>query len=246
MEHSAAVAIVLLAGAVQGATGFGFGLVALSCLAAVASLPQASVALVLANLAVNAVMLVRLRRHIRLERLLPFAGAAVVCVPSGIWVLAHAPVWLLHLLLGLILAVAACQQIRPPGAIRPWHPWLAGLPLGACSGALAGAFGNGGPPTVAYVASQGFDRLRYAAGVQLVLGASGIARLGQLVAGGLLDASLAAQSAVLAAAAAAGAMLGLVLLQRWSESALRRMLTVLLALLAARSLWAAVVDLRHL
>lgn len=239
MEHLAVIAIALFAGAIQGATGFGFGLVALACLSAVAPLPQASVSLVLANLSVNAVMLVRLRRHVRLERLLPFTGAALLCVVPGVWVLTHAPIWLLHLLLGLLMVAAALQLARPPGATRPWHPWLLGVPLGACSGVFAGAFGTGGPPTVAYVASQGFDRFRYAASVQLVLAASGLVRLAQLVAGGQLDTGMAMQSGLLAVAAAAGALLGLALLHCWSEPAMRRLLSVLLALLAFRALWVA-------
>jgi uncharacterized membrane protein YfcA len=246
MECLDAIVIALFAGAVQGATGFGFGLVALACLSAVAPLPQASIVLVLANLSVNAVMLVRLRRHVRLERLLPFIGAALLCVAPGVWVLTHAPVWLLHLLLGMLMAAAALQLALSPEAIRPWHPWLLGVPLGACSGIFAGAFGNGGPPTVAYVASQGFDRFRYAASVQLVLAASGLARFGQLVAGGLFDTDMAVQSGLLAVAASAGALLGLALLRRWSEPAMRHLLSILLALLAIRALWATAASIHHL
>ncbi len=225
-----------LAGILQGATGFGFGLTALALLALTGDIKQVAIMLVLANLSLNLFIFGQLREHFAWDRLRPFVAGAILGVPLGVLGLVWLDVALLKHLLGLVLVAAAGQALLPVAWRKPWPQYLAGLPLGLFSGLLSGAFGTGGPPTVAYVASQGFSRLRYAAGVQVVLGISGLTRLGCLLAGGLLTAPLAFQSACAALGAVGGAWLGLGILKRLSDRWARIGVAGLLTLLGLRAL----------
>jgi uncharacterized membrane protein YfcA len=81
---------------------------------------------------------------------------------------------------------------------------------------------------VAYVQSQQFDRLRYAAAVQVPLALAGAVRVVCLGAGGMFTKELLVLSVVGVACALAGAWLGLHALHRLPDQAVR---TVVLAML---------------
>mgnify|MGYP001564520405 CR=1 FL=1 len=221
-------AVLTAAGAVQGASGFGFGLVAVSLLGAVLPLKDASVMLVLASLSMNLYILLRLRLHFSLERMKWMLGGAVVGVPLGVWLLVRADERLLVRILGIVLLATVAQQFVPFVRGKRWHPVWIGAPCGLFSGALSGAFATGGPPAVAYVQSQQFDRFRYAAAVQVPLALAAAVRVVCLGAVGMFTKELLVLSVVGVACALAGAWLGLHALHRLPDRAVR---TVVLAML---------------
>lgn len=63
------IAVLIAAGGVQGMSGIGFGLVAVSLLSGIIPLRQASIMLILASLSMNLYILQRLRKHFSLERM---------------------------------------------------------------------------------------------------------------------------------------------------------------------------------
>ena len=89
----------------------------------------------------------------------------VVSAPFGVLFLARAEPTILNLVLGAILIVSALQGMIPKLGKKRRHPVYVGVPCVLLSGALTGAFGTGAPPLVAFVSTQGYDRLRYAATV---------------------------------------------------------------------------------
>jgi uncharacterized membrane protein YfcA len=236
MEIALILAILLVAGAVQGTTGFGFGLVSVALLGAVMPVRDASVMLVLGSLSINIFMFVRLRSHFRTERVLPAIGAAVVGVPLGVWLLVRADETVLRRILGLILIATVVQRLLPALARKRWHPIWLGVPCGLLAGGLSGAFNTGGPPIVAYVSSQGFDRFRYAAAVQLLLGISAVTRIGCLTVAGAFTPRLAGLGAAGILCAVGGAWLGMHGLRRLSDRAVSRIVLVMLIALAVKYL----------
>jgi uncharacterized membrane protein YfcA len=229
-------AICLLSGALQAAVGFGFGLVAVALLSLVFEIKEAAVLLVLAGLSLNLYVLYRLRAHFRFERMLPFLVAAVVGVPVGVIFLVHADVVLLKQVLGGLLLLSCLQRAIPHLSGHRWDPVAIGVPCGLFSGALAGAFGTGGPPAVAYVASQNFDKFRWVATMQAVFGITALIRLFTLGAGGMLSMRLVGLSACGALGAVLGARWGLLLLKRISPPRLKWAVTILLLLLGVHFL----------
>jgi hypothetical protein len=228
--------VLVAAGAVQGASGFGFGLVAVSLLGAVLPLKDASIMLVLAALSMNLYILLRLRQHFSLERMKWMLAGAVVGVPLGVWLLVQADETLLKRILGVVLLLTVAQGSIPFVKARRWHPLWIGMPCGLFSGALSGAFATGGPPAVAYVQSQRFDRFRYAAAVQVPLALAGAVRVVCLGAGGMFTTELLVLGIVGVACALAGAWLGLHALRRLPDQAVRNVVLTMLLVLGVKFL----------
>jgi uncharacterized membrane protein YfcA len=227
-------AVLAAAGAVQGAAGFGFGLVAVSVLGGVLPLKQASVMLVLASLSMNVYIFVRLRGHFAFRRMAWMLVGAVIGVPVGVRLLVEADEPLLRRLLGVVLLLTVAQRFVPWIRKKRWHPVWIGGPCGLFSGALSGAFATGGPPAVAYVQSQGFDRFRYAASVQVPLAVAAAVRVGCLGAAGLFTPQLLAVSALGAGCAVGGSWLGLHALKRLPDNVVRGVVLAMLFLLGVR------------
>lgn len=228
--------VFLLAGLVQGGSGFGLALTALPLLTLIMPIKEASPVLALTALTVNAFIFLRLRSHFRWERMLPLALASVAAVPVGVWLLATADARVLQIILGVLMLVAVVHGVVPGLRERRWHPLWLGIPLGGLAGTLTGTLGTGGPPIVAYVSTQGFDRFRYSASIQLTLGLCGLLRLPCLAAGGLLTWRLLGYSAVGCLAAMLGAWMGLRVLKRIPEKVLRYVVSAMLLGLAIKNL----------
>ncbi|KKK95629.1 hypothetical protein LCGC14_2670890, partial [marine sediment metagenome] len=208
-----------------------FGLVALAMLSAVMNLPDASVAVAPVSLGINVIILWRLWRHFRWARVWPMIAGCLAGVPVGVGFLTRAEQTVLNYVLAGLLIAAGVQAIVPHLNRRRWHPWLLGLPCGLLSGALAGAFNTGGPPAVAFVSAQNFDRFRYSATLQVALGVGVTCRIVLLAAKGMFTRPLLAVSLGGVVFAVVGAALGLLILKRIPNRTLRLATAVLLLLL---------------
>lgn len=236
METAIVLVVFVVAASVQGAAGFGFGLVAISLLSCFIDIKDASVVLSLASLCMNAFIFWRLREHFRFDRIAPLMFAAVVGAPLGVLLLVHADAHLLKRLLGIILLLTVANGCVPRLADRPWHPIVLGVPCGLLSGALSGAYATGGPPLVAYVRSQGFDKFRYSATLQIVFALNTTIRLIALGATGVFTKRLLALSVWGIGCAVIGAWLGLHVLKRMPERILRRVVAGLLLVMGTKYL----------
>jgi uncharacterized protein len=238
-EAAIILAVTFIAALLHGGVGFGFGLVAVALLSIGLDVKEASVVLVLGGLSLNISMFLQLRRHFRLERITPFLIAAIVAVPLGVLFLVKADTLVLTRFLGVLLIVSAIQRLIPHLAKHRWHPLALGIPTGLLSGALAGAFGTGGPPAIAFVASQDFDRFRMAATLQAAFGISALVRIASLSAGGVLDQRLLLLSMSGVVGALAGGSIGLALLNRISAKTSKRLIASVLLMLGVWFLFAA-------
>lgn len=231
MDYLILAGIAGFAGILQGVTGFGFGLTAIALLVVFYDIKTVAVMLVLANLSLNVFIFLKLRGHFSWDRLLPFVCGSLVGVPVGVLGLAFLSAEILRVIMGGILIFAGIQPLLPNSWLVTWPPYCVGIPLGVFSGVLSGAFGNGGPPAVAYVASQDFDRHRNAVSIQVLLGISGTVRLACLLGSGLLTAQLACYGMFAAIAAVIGAWGGLCILRRLSDREARIAVALLLCIL---------------
>ena len=236
MTLYAIMLVFMLAGFIQGASGFGFALMALPVLCLMIPITEASPMLVLTGLTINGYLFWRLRAHFRMDRMRALMIGCLAGVPLGVWALAQVEARVLQVSLGVVLLIAVTLRLVPGLNRSSWHPQWLGVPCGLFSGTLTGAFGTGGPPAVAYVTTQGFDRLRYAASVQVVLGLGSMVRLPSLAAGGLLTWRTLAVSAAGGLAAVVGAWMGLHVLKRLPEHILNRLVMAMLLLLAILNL----------
>lgn len=220
------------AGAVQGAVGFGSGLLAVGLMSPILGVRQASIAFCLPALIMCVSMLLRLREHFRWRRVAPVAIGLLAGVPMGVWFLVRAQPRILEVCLGILMVLTVAYNLAPRLARRRWHPYYVGIPCGLLSGALSGAFSTGGPPLVAYLSTQQFDRMRFAATLQVFFVINATLRLVELTRRGLLTAETVRLGLVGAAALVGGSFLGMFLLKRLSDRLFRRIVLGMLVLLA--------------
>lgn len=227
---------MLLGGCVQGAVGFGSALVAVGLMGTLIGVKQASIAFCLPALVLSATLLGRLCDHFRWRRIGPVAVGVAGGVPLGVWFLDRADPRAVELVLAAVLVLSAAYSLIPRLSRRPWNPYLAGVPCGLLGGALGGALSTSGPPLVAYVAAQGFDRMRFAASLQVLFVVSASLRLFELIRRGLLTAPLLRLGFAGVAAMVLGSMLGLRFLRAIPERIFRLLVAAVLLALALRYL----------
>ncbi|MEA3365930.1 MAG: sulfite exporter TauE/SafE family protein, partial [Candidatus Hydrogenedentes bacterium] len=193
---------------------------------------QATIVTIFGGLTLNIVVLSKLYRELVFENIWPLMMCSIIAIPFGVVFLKKSDPTLFKAVVGVVLVVAAVRGFLHHKDSKPWHPYWVGAPMGVLSGLLSGAFGTGGPPVVAYVASQGYNRFRYAATIQLIFLMSGTVRMAELMRQGLLTRKLALLSAVGAGCVVLGALIGLRILQWFSDERLRRVVSAMLLLLA--------------
>jgi hypothetical protein len=213
---------MMLAGIVQGSAGFGFGLVSVGLLCWVApDVKTATILPLLANIALTTTMLVKLRSHVRLDRMGILIMGSLVAVPFGAAFLASAQSWMIRLGLGLLLLFSAAYALHPKLGNRRWHRAYAGLPLGIFSGLLGGAFNTGGPPAIAYLTTQKLKHVEYVASLQLLFCLAAIVRLISLSSLGMMSGDIAWVSSTGVVAAVVGCMVGMFILHSLPEKWMR-------------------------
>jgi uncharacterized membrane protein YfcA len=148
-----------LAGFVQGLSGFGFGLTAMS-LWAWSLEPQLAAALaVFGGLTGQLLAAVTVRRGFDFKRLLPFVLGGLVGIPLGIWALPRLDVALFKVVLGLMLIVlcplmffaARLPRIRRGGR-------LADALSGTAGGVMGGLGGFTGVVPTLWCTLRGYDK----------------------------------------------------------------------------------------
>ena len=112
--------------------------------------------------------------------------------------------------------VAAVYNFAPHLSKGPWHPVYLGVPCGLAAGVLGGAFGTAGPPLIAFFSTQGFDRFRFTATLQIFFVAGNLPRLFELVRQGLLSGEVLELGLLGIPSTLMGLLLGMSLLKRLS------------------------------
>lgn len=145
------VVIIVIAGFfggfVRGYSGFGFALAAMPILTIMLSPVTAVPAVFPLECAIGLLTLPVERNHVDLSVLKWLALGAIVATPLGMTVLAHVPVEIMRLVLGLAVAVATFRAWRgEDDAVAKSRSNLAFI--GFLSGCLNGATAMSGPPVI--------------------------------------------------------------------------------------------------
>lgn len=226
--------ITALSGFVQSAIGFGYGIVVLALASSIFAAKDVSVIASFSALALNLLVFLRLRTHVVWEHIRPALLAVVIGAPLGVAFLKYVSGDTFSLMLGIIILATVVQQNVGVLARYRWHPLTLGFPSGLLSGMLAGAFGTGGPPLVAYVVSQQYERLRMVATLQLLLLVGALVRVEELLRQQLLATNMILPAAISVAACLLGSFVGLRVLHRLPERLFRRLASLFLLLLGMK------------
>jgi len=174
MEHlPLLLALLVVAGFTQGATGFGFGLVVMSVLPHLIDVREDVPLVSVFGLILTGVMLWPYRAYVEPRRFLPVLAGVAVATPLGALYLRSIDQRLVTGTLGAFLVVYAAASLlaeRGRSSATPrvrisrrWGP-VAGL-LG---GLLGGAFNTGGPPIIVYATARGWNAEGFKANLQVL------------------------------------------------------------------------------
>lgn len=159
--------IVTLGGFVQGASGFGSGLVIMGLLPFIMDTKDAAIVMPLIAPFFIAVLLWRLRRHIRLRPVLPcIITAFVVGLPLGLLTFIRSDASVLKIIIGLSLVVFCTYNLFRREEMSIAGNWKRASLVGVLSGFLTGATNTGGPPIVLYFYMQHLPKERTSAALQ--------------------------------------------------------------------------------
>ena len=168
---------LLLAGFVQGLTGFGFGLVTMSLLPLAIGLKPAAAVSTIFTLMATTVTFFRHWREYQWRLGFAFLCCVGVGVPIGVFFLEKANEALLVKGLGVTMLLFDGREFLFPGEAKSVpRPLVA--PLGLFSGALSGAFNLGGIPSAAYAYSNSWSRGQIMAFLQVMILLSCTLRIG--------------------------------------------------------------------
>lgn len=211
-------------------TGFAFSLVSLPLLTLVMPAGRAVPMLTLFGLAINSIVLVSAR-----PRTLPsgfpalLAAGAAGTIP-GVMLLGSVPEEPVAIAVGLAVAVIAGAYLAGFRAGLS-DGRAAVIPVGLLSGVMNGLMTFSGPPVIILLAERGAGRDEFRAGLAFYFLGLNLLTVPMLFMAGLLDGGVLADTLELLPATAAGAVLGSALAGRVPQSAFRRAVLVLLAVL---------------
>jgi hypothetical protein len=218
------VAIMFLGSAIQGATGFGFGLFAVAAMSLFESLTVTTPLLAVLNVPVTIYVFWKLRHSVVWSRLAVIIAATLVGIPIGVFVLVNWPQALLMRVLGVVLilaglrsAVATRNGNAPRAEACPESRWpdvVLQLLVGLSVGALGGAFNTGGPPIIAYMYCRPWSKEERTAGLQAVFVINLAMRIVTMSCAGLYNVALLKTAAICLPGAVLGMFVGHALFRR--------------------------------
>ncbi|MBN4048974.1 sulfite exporter TauE/SafE family protein, partial [bacterium AH-315-N22] len=149
--------IFLLAGFIQGVSGFGSALVAIPLLSLVIDIKAAVPLCILNSLVITTYLSLKMRRHLDSEKLLPLCLAAIPGIIVGSTILKQVSSTIIRVSLGIMLITYSLFSLftkpQPRKLHKAWS-WIAGF----LSGAIGAAFSAGGPPTIIYTTMSDWNK----------------------------------------------------------------------------------------
>lgn len=233
MDHSVTVIALgaVVAGFVQGLSGFAFGLVAMSIWAWAVEPRLAAVLAVFGALTGQVVAAVTVRRGFDPQRLAPFVAGGLLGLPLGLWLLPRLDVPLFKALLGallvtwcpVMLAAARLPRVAAGGRVGD------GL-AGAAGGMLGGLGGFTGAIPTLWCTLRGFEKDTQRAVIQNFNLTMLAVTFASYLASGIVTRPMLPMFAVVAPAVLLPVLLGARVYVGLSEAAFRRLVLVLLTL----------------
>lgn len=207
-----AIAVLVLSAAwIQGALGFGFGLVVMAVLPRILPLQVAVPFTAVFGVAVASLIFLRYREHASLRETWPMVVGSLAGLPIGILALKDLDPDPCIRALGVFIVLFVIQASWPrrlaprdrPPVSRAW----AG-PAGFVAGIFGGAFAMGGPPVIAYTSARRLSPARFKGVLQGFFMVNTAVMIGMLGAADLLGSESLMRNLLYAPAVPLGIWLG--------------------------------------
>jgi uncharacterized membrane protein YfcA len=216
---------------VQGATGFGFVIVAAPVLTSFMAPTLAVPVLVVEGFVMTVILMSRVYRDARPKRVALMSLFGVAFIPLGTLLLVTLDENVIRVMLGTVVGVTAVAMLG--GFQRTArNERMASVPVGMASGLLMGSTGLAGAPVILFFANQGIDPRAFRANITAYLLVVGLFALPSFLVGGVLTRDVLVLAAALTPGSVVGLFAGIWLSSRISTVLFRR-LALLVVLVAA-------------
>ena len=222
--------ISLLAGFIQGLSGFGSVLLSLPLLVLLLDVRTAIPLVALYGLVLALFLMVQLREHWDWKKLYPLCLSCIPGAPVGVWLLNLMNAQFIQWMVGVFLIVFALYSLfLKPDARVTGTGWA--YLTGFVAGCLGGAISASGPPVIVYTSLQPWSKDQIKMTLQGFFVISGIVVVFFQALGGLVTGTVLWYFLVTLPLLLAGTWAGSLLYGRIREAVYRKLLLVLLALL---------------
>jgi hypothetical protein len=220
--HVLAAAVSALGFFVQGASGFGSGLVMMGLLPFVMDAREAAVVVSLMVPLLMIILLVKLRGRVRAAVALPLVLALLVGVRVGVAIFVEVETPVIEIVIGGSLACFSSYQLLSRRELRARGNWAIACVVGFAGGVLVGTSNTGGPPIVLYVYMLGMPKEETSGTLQAVFLAGAAYKVVELVLRGQVTQSHVELGAIYLLAAIPALFSGFALFRRIDTGKLRR------------------------
>ena len=221
-EVAVGLAIMLLAGLVQGCTGFGLALMAAPCLMLVLPPTAAVPTLVLLSTLGTFLLTLHAWRHVRLGLVAPLAAGGIAGFPLGIYALKAMDPALLKVFVGAFVVLFSLALLA--GWSRPLRNVKGALfPVGLAGGFLGGSTSMGGPPVILFLTNQNMPKDVFRGNIVCYFFTVNCFGIAMFLASGLLTWRVAQYAGAFVPTMLVGTYLGVRLSQRLPEARFRRL-----------------------
>ncbi len=242
-EYLLVFGALALSGLVKGVIGAGLPIVAVPVLASFFDVPFAIAMMVVPTVVTNIWQLWQFRgERVGLGWLGGMCGLAAVGIVAGTWLLARLPADALGIALALVVvAYIALRLARPHWRIPPAVAARAAPAVGFVSGLLQGATGISAPVSITFLSSIGLGRTGFVFAISALFVSFSAAQVPSLIVAGILTWERLVLSALALVPILLGMPLGGWVAARLSRETFDRLVLALLAVIAARLVYDAVV-----
>jgi uncharacterized protein len=225
------IVAIFLAAIVRGFSGFGFSLLAVSALTLVYAPAEVVPAVFLLEIAASLHLLPSIWKDIHWRSLVPLIIGCLIATPFGAYALASVPEARMQVALSVFVIVAVCV-LWSGYTLKQVPGFAASTGVGAASGLFNGAFGIGGPPVIVFYFASPAGMAAGRASVIAYFLATDAIGLGNLAAYGLVTWDAVTKAMLFLPALLIGVWLGSRGFKAVDESLFRRIVLVVMAVLA--------------
>lgn len=223
--------VIFFAAIVRGFSGFGFSLLTITALSLFYQPAEIIPSIFMLELAASANLLPSIWKDIHWKSLMPLILGCLIATPIGVWALAHFPPAPMQIALSIFVLIATGLMWRG-FAMKTMPGPIASTMAGAASGLSNGAFGIGGPPVILFYFASPAGNLAGRASLVAFFLATDIIGLANQSVHGLITWATVVQAAVYLPALLAGVWIGARSFKSVDQAEFRKMVLIILALLA--------------
>ena len=220
--------IMALGGMVQGACGFGAGLICMSVLPYMIDYKELVPMMYIAAVVISLRLIIKTYKHINWKVLLMPTAVSLAGRGVGIFAFKNLESAALGIILGILIILAAIFQLVFKNRIKIAPTHKNGAIAGLLSGVMGGIAGTGGPPLVVYYMNTGLEKYEYISTIQMSFLMGALFSIGVMAAAGGYSVGILKYSAVAAVGIAVGGFLGLKIFHRINKEKLIIVINIML------------------